>query len=691
MSVPIGHRRRRGSPAPWLLGILLLLLVLLLPPGGSLPSTAAGLAAVHANALPTDPGATVGWPTLGGSQNRSGYTPSVGATVDQLVWEDCLGGGAVRTGPVESDGAVFVGTTSGLLYDLDLSDGHVDWSAFVGPRPTTADVSGSLVVVGSADGNLTALSVNNGSVVWSRTVPGAIAQGIAVADGAAYVATTTGRVLEVSLSNGSTDWNVSAGSALSGSVALQGSSLYLATSNGTVEALSASSGSAQWERPLGSPVGSAPAVYGDLVVIGDGSGNVSALSASDGALEWRWSARSLVPGDSISSTPSVSPGRVVVATDLGEVVALNASSGDRLWNQSTPYSGYPVEAEPVTTPGLVYAIGGGAMLAATDLATGAVAWSTALDGGSALLSAPAVVGQVLLVGDDAGCLSEIGSPMGPPAWPVAGRVLTQYGQPVEGAAVSADALATTTGPSGAFQFELVNGTYALSVDAPAYQSYDAELTVSGPITNLSIVLRPLPLFPLFGSVTDQDSGRGIAGAVVQLEGADGYRASAVTDAQGDFEILGGNGTDTLEVLAPSGYGSAQATVAVDGGAVEGIALQVEPTGLSIVGSDPYRLDVLLPIGGIVLASVGLTVEGLRERRRSAGLPPALLSRFAEYVAMRLALIPGEIAAVLLLLYTFGTFLPAAATHENLCAISGAGCASCGWSSPGCVVSAFGSG
>jgi outer membrane protein assembly factor BamB/ABC-type dipeptide/oligopeptide/nickel transport system permease component len=639
----------------------------------------------------TDPGGAPGWSTLGGSENRSASTTMVGATVDQLVWEGCLGSGAVRTGPVVSEEVVDVATVTGGLYALNQSSGRILWHRSVGPDPTTPDVSGGLLLVGSADGNLTALSAGNGSLLWSEGVPGGVAQGVGVAGGSAYIATVTGHVLALNLSDGSTDWSVSVGAPVSGAVALSGSTLYVATTGGSVLALSESDGSVRWERALGSPVDAAPAVYGGLVVVGDRSGNVSALRADDGALAWRWSARSLVPYDAIASTPSVSPGRVVVSTDLGEIVALNASDGSLLWNQSAPYSGYPVTAGPVTTPGLVYAVGGATLLEATELSTGAVAWSTTLDGGSASQSPPAVVGQELIVGDDAGCVVDIGRAGGPPAWPVAGVVVTPSGAPVAGAEVAADGDGTTTGTPGTFQLELANGTYPVYVDKAGYVERIFELTVDGPVTNLSVVLSPLPLFHLDGRVTDEDSGHGVAGAVVDLQGEDGYRASTVTDRQGDFEILAGNGSDTLDVLPPAGYGEAELSVTVDGAALSGVVVPVAPSGVSVPGGDPFRLDLLLPFGGIAVAGLGLWVVDARARRRAAGLPPAILSRFGQYVAMRLALIPGEVVAVLLILYTFGTFLPAAATGANLCSLSGGGCTACSWSDPACVAGAFGNG
>jgi ABC-type dipeptide/oligopeptide/nickel transport system permease component len=68
-----------------------------------------------------------------------------------------------------------------------------------------------------------------------------------------------------------------------------------------------------------------------------------------------------------------------------------------------------------------------------------------------------------------------------------------------------------------------------------------------------------------------------------------------------------------------------------------------------------------------------------------------LSRFARYLLMRAILVPGELAAVLVVLYLFGTLLPAAARHTDPCSFAAGACSGCDWSNPSCVLIAFGGG
>jgi ABC-type dipeptide/oligopeptide/nickel transport system permease component/outer membrane protein assembly factor BamB len=592
---------------------------------------------------------------------------------------------------VVSHGTVYVSTSSGTLWALSLATGQVVWNRSVGPDPTTADASGPLVLVGSAPDRLTALWAANGTVAWTSDLSGEPVQAVAVEDSVAYVATTAGSVQAVRASDGSTAWTTALGGPVSAGVSVDGPTVVAVGPNGTVDALGASAGTLEWTRALGSAVDSAPAVAGGLVVVGEADGVVAALSEANGSLDWQWDARTLVPLDGLSSTPSVGHGQVVVATDLGGVDALDASDGHLLWNSTGPYSGYPVDAGAVGAAGLVFAAAGATTLEALDRATGGLHWALARDGGSAIESPAAVVGQELVIGDDAGCVVDLGRPGGPAAWPVSGEVVAPNGTPVAGALVEAGGLSATTDASGTFELELTNGTYELYVVEPGSVPTEVAITVDGPLSDLVVLLAPIPLFELSGVVVDADSGRGVAGAFVNLTGPYGYQASAVTGPDGAFELLAGDGANELSITPPDGYASVGVLVTLDGAPERGVVLQVAPTGLAITDSDPGRLDVWLPIVLLALAAAGLAVADARARRRAAGLPEALLSRFGRYVAMRLLLIPGQVVAVLVILYAFGTFLPAAANGQALCSLAPNACAGCSWSSAGCVASAFAGG
>lgn len=688
----LGNPQRGGRTLGAVLGVLLIaiLLSLTLPPPGR-GAAPLGRAALTSEVV-AGPAALPGWTTLGGSVNRSGATASIGPTVDDLRWERCLAGGAVRAGPLLTGSTVFAASEGGYLYALNRTDGgRVLWSRSIGPGPTTGDYAAPYLLLGTSDGRLSAVLGSNGSLAWSRALTAPVAQGIAVAGGIAYVATTSGQVEAFRVADGSPVWSVPAGAPVSGAVALEAGTVFLATTSGRVLALSGSNGSMVWQASVGATVASAPAVADGRVVVGDGSGNVTALRASDGTGLWRWDARSLLAADSLSSTPSIGEGRVAVATDLGEVVSLNATTGQPAWNRSYPNSGYPVRDGPVTTPGFVYAMAGATTLAAIELATGNASWSTSLDGGSASQSPLAVSGNEVVVGDDAGCVLDIGTQGGPTIWPVAGTVRDPSGAPLPDVQVVIGSRIVTTRADGAFEFALPNGTYTVYVFRTAYIEDVLSLNVSGAVRDLSVVLRPLATFELSGTVIDSRSGRGLGGANVRVEGEFGYVARTTTGPTGAFVLLAGNGSDELVVDGPGGYSGRVERIEVPGAAVAGVIVAVDPSGLSIPSADPHRLDLILPFGVLAAAALGLGIDALRSRRRAAGLPPALLSPFGRYVAMRALLIPGEVAAVLLLLYVFGTFLPAAAAGQNLCELSSAACRSCGWSDPGCVVAVFGNG
>jgi len=100
------------------------------------------------------------WPVYGGDAYNSRSQPAestIGAANAgslQAAWTfagaSVGGGGGVNGTPVEADGCVFIGTTTGYVYAVDVTTGHAAWSRQLGaPNPGTGGaIVGSPVVSG---------------------------------------------------------------------------------------------------------------------------------------------------------------------------------------------------------------------------------------------------------------------------------------------------------------------------------------------------------------------------------------------------------------------------------------------------------------------------------------------------------------------------------------------------------------
>ncbi|MCI4331560.1 MAG: PQQ-binding-like beta-propeller repeat protein [Thermoplasmata archaeon] len=636
--------------------------------------------------------AFVHWTTFAGSENRSGYSPFPGPASPAGAWYTCPSIFAIRAGPVTDGSTVYVGDVLGRIYALNRSaNGSVRWNQSVGGGPTQLDVAGSDVYVGTTAGELLALWSSNGSVDWRVPLGSRVIQSVSVVGDRVLVGTAGGSVVSLNATTGSVVWTTGLGAGVGGGVAVDGAGLFVPTVNGTVDRLDGA-GQILWSAKVGASIDTAVAVDGADVLVADLSGNLTDLWASNGTQRWEWSGRSIGVDDPIEATPAVDPQRVYVSADSGSIRAYDRSNGTLLWQTPGEFTGVPNDLSPAASPGGIFAVVNGVQ-EVVDLSpqTGNATW---VDPSPVLIyGAPAIDNAQLLIGTEFGCVGELGAQGAARPWPVSGVVDSSNGTPIAGALVTIGTAQTSTDANGTFSLPLKNGTYPVGVFAPGFDPLTGTIQVTGPIADLTLVLRPLTLFEVSGLVVDGWSGVGLVGVTVDAAGPLGYDVSTTTGPGGAFRFGLPNGTTTLRVGAFGGYDAAAVEVGVGGAPVVGARIGLVPAGSETSQYPGWPYVLALPVAALTLAGV---VAGVREhnRRRSlVGLAPGVLSPFARFVAMRLLLLPFQVMALLAIVYLFGTLLPVAATHASASVIDPAVGPSCtiDLGHLGCDLTAYASG
>jgi ABC-type dipeptide/oligopeptide/nickel transport system permease component/outer membrane protein assembly factor BamB len=649
----------RFGPPVAVAGALFVLLLVVFPSSG--PATGAAAAGETASIRSTS--GFVHWSTFHGAENRSGYSPLPGPSAPNGVWFACPSGFPVRDAPVADATFVYTADELGTVFALNRSNnGSTAWNRSVGSSATQLDVSGSNVYVGSSTGDLFDLKSSNGSVGWKVSLGSPIVQGVAVVGGNVVVGTGGGSLEAFDASTGALAWNTSLGNAVAGAVASEGSGLFVPTANGTVDRLD-SMGRLLWSTRVGAPVDTAVAVSGPDVFVGDLHGGLTDLWSSNGSLRWAWSSAEIGTTDAIEATPAVDPARVYVAADSGSLRAYDRANGSLEWQTPGEYTGLPNDVPPAVTPTGLYAVLNGVQeVVDLEPSTGRAIWNET--GPVFVFGAPGVDNGELLFGTDFGCVEALGPPGANTPWPVSGVVERADGSPIPNASITIGTRSTSTDARGSFSLGLRNGTYALEAFASGFTPLEETLVVAGPTTNLTLVLRPLTLYPVTGQVVDGWSGSGLEGVVVDAVGPFGYDAEVTTGTAGTFTVDLPNGTTTLSVAAFGSYGGASVPVDVLGAPLGPVRVAVGPTGSELGNSPGWPYPLALPVAALALAGAA---AGLREhdrRRGLVGLPPGLLSPFARFVVMRLLLLVAQVVALLAVVYLFGTLLPIAATHGS---------------------------
>lgn len=264
-----------------------------------------------------------------------------------------------------------------------------------------------------------------------------------------YAADREGLVVGLELASGRTLWETELELPVAGGPGAGEGVVVLGTSDAEVVALDANDGALKWRHRVSSEVLSIPRVASGLVLVHTIDGRISALAVETGELVWGY--QSSVPTLTLrgEGSPLLSGSKVICGFANGKLVALDLEGGRPVWEASvTAPSGrselermVDLDADPVRYEGIVYVGTYQGQVAAVGEETGAVLWRKDLSTYAGMdidwrrlyvtdsedrvwgldprnaaavwrqekmrarqLSAPAVVGEYLVVGDYDGYL-----------------------------------------------------------------------------------------------------------------------------------------------------------------------------------------------------------------------------------------------------------------------------------------------
>lgn len=153
-----------------------------------------------------------------------------------------------------------------------------------------------------------------------------------VADGVAYAAGFDGEVVALSADSGRKLWNVKTGLPLSAGPTVGEGIVVAGANNGVVIALDMKTGAERWRHRVSSEVLAPAAIASGLVVVRTVDGRLVALNVSDA--QQRWATEQSVPRLSLRGTapPVIVGDSVIAGFDNGRVVAVDLTTGDTHWD-----------------------------------------------------------------------------------------------------------------------------------------------------------------------------------------------------------------------------------------------------------------------------------------------------------------------------------------------------------------------
>lgn len=258
--------------------------------------------------------------------------------------------------------------------------------------------------VADARGLVTAVNASDGRVLWQRDTGLPLSGGPEVAGTRLVLGTTNGELLALAVADGSELWRAQVGSEILSIPRLAGEQVILHTLNDSIFGFNATSGEELWHYDFQAPIltlrgSSTPLILGDYALVGVSGGRLAKVELATGLPEWITTVTpprgrsELERIADLNATPVVAGQTIYVAAYNGDLAALDLTSGAVLWRRAlSSYAGLTL------ADGTLYVTDADDIVWAAKPDDGAGLWKQeALR--YRILSAPAVVGNTVLVGD----------------------------------------------------------------------------------------------------------------------------------------------------------------------------------------------------------------------------------------------------------------------------------------------------
>jgi len=268
--------------------------------------------------------------------SSDGKVYSINLIDGSKVWEFDTGDD-IEASPLLLEGAIYVGNLSGEFFSLDAHTGQVRWkykcqNSIYGSANWVRNPNNKklLILVGSYDNRLYCFEAATGKLNWSYETDNYI-NGTPATDGVHVVFGGCDELLHIlSISDGTKAGEVWAGSYIPGSAAFVENRAYLGHYDNKLVCIDTDEKKIVWEyedKDHPDAFFSSPAVGKDRVLIGSRDGYLHCVNKKNGEKIWVFQSR-----DDIDSSPVISGNKVVVASMDGRLYVVDLKDGKEIWS-----------------------------------------------------------------------------------------------------------------------------------------------------------------------------------------------------------------------------------------------------------------------------------------------------------------------------------------------------------------------
>ncbi|MDR3689716.1 MAG: PQQ-binding-like beta-propeller repeat protein, partial [Fimbriimonas sp.] len=282
------------------------------------------------------------WTSFRGNPQNSGTTSATVALPLRQSWSIVLDGPIEATAAIK-DGFGYVGTTTGSLYKIRLSDRHVEWrfrspSAF-SSSPTLADGS---VFLGDEGGVFYSVDASTGRQRWKYQTGDKIVSSGSILGDAVVFGSYDGRATCLLRSNGHRKWVYTTQAPIHGTPAVTPYGVVVAGCDGHAHLLRTTNGKQIAAFAIGTNVAASPAVMGTMVYVASISAQYTAIDLMHRKIVWKEAERE--EGAACHAGASFADGLVMFGSRSRRVFAVDSRTGVGKWTFRTKEA---VDSAPV--------------------------------------------------------------------------------------------------------------------------------------------------------------------------------------------------------------------------------------------------------------------------------------------------------------------------------------------------------
>lgn len=338
------------------------------------------------------------------SLSRRGFSPAKGPEKPSILWVSSLNG-AVTTSPAVTEGMVFVGTSGGKFYALDMATGEVIWM-FEADSPVSSSpavIDGTVFFGTEEPGRIFALDSFTGLVRWVYEIPNgaAVCSSPAIVDNMIFFGCSDRYLRCLSEFEGELLWTTYIGGEEISSPAIADNMVFVTSPD--VYAVDISTGKLIWKYVTSWAVISSPAVADGLVFVGSKNDDkVYALEQNSGGLVWSFRSGGWFTSPAVDSVKKL----VILGCRDARIYCLNECTGSLQWEYINGVN--YLSAPTISVNGLVYVGSSNGNFYCLNEETGEEVWKHAV--GAPIVSSPSVIYEHVFVGSEDGKIHCFGPP-----------------------------------------------------------------------------------------------------------------------------------------------------------------------------------------------------------------------------------------------------------------------------------------